>query len=174
MLKMFTTQLIGLLQRIQNREQYSIEDGARLLAQALAGEGNIYIHGIDEMEGITLEALNGSEPFERGKALRDLSVLNSIDRVLLVSRYSTDEKALLLAEQLIDKNIPFAAISTSIENDAPSLATLADVHIDLGLSKGLIPNDEGERVGYPASIAALYVYFALKLAMDEILEDNDF
>ena len=34
MLKMFTTQLSGLFNRIFDKEELSIEDGARLLAQA--------------------------------------------------------------------------------------------------------------------------------------------
>ena len=33
MLKMFTTQLTGLFKRIEEKEEYSFEDGARLLAQ---------------------------------------------------------------------------------------------------------------------------------------------
>ncbi|MFL6556676.1 MAG: DUF2529 family protein, partial [Bacillus sp. (in: firmicutes)] len=33
MLKMFTTQLTGMFKRIEEKEEYSFEDGARLLAQ---------------------------------------------------------------------------------------------------------------------------------------------
>ena len=48
---------------------------------------------------------------------------------------------------------------------------LADVHIDLQLIKGLLPNDAGERFGYPSSMAALYVYYGLKFTIEEILAE---
>ena len=44
MLKMFTTQLIGRLKMIEEKEVYNLEDAARLLAQALVGEGNFFIY----------------------------------------------------------------------------------------------------------------------------------
>lgn len=54
MLKMFSTQLTGLFNRLQEKEDFSIEDGARLLAQAAAGEGTVYIFGIKEMQAVAL------------------------------------------------------------------------------------------------------------------------
>ena len=94
-----------------------------------------------------------------------------MDRVLLITRYSSDPQALQLAKKLTEKQIPFVAISTHIEESHETLVELADVHIDLQLIKGLLPNDAGERFGYPSSMAALYVYYGLKFTIDEILAE---
>jgi uncharacterized phosphosugar-binding protein len=172
MIKMFTTQLSGLFNRIADKEEFSIEDGARLLAQASVGEGNIYIKGFQEMESITLEALYGQEPLNTAKALDNSDTLTEADRVLLVTRFSNDEEPLALAKQLIDKGIPFTAVSGVAAGEGESLAELADIHIDTRLVKGMLPGEElGERVGFPSSIAALYIYHLLKFSLEEMLQE---
>lgn len=67
MLKMFSTQLTGLFNRIQDKEEFSIEDGARLLAQAAVGDGSIYICGLKEMAAVEAEATEGAEPWSLQK-----------------------------------------------------------------------------------------------------------
>ncbi|RKJ13172.1 DUF2529 family protein, partial [Butyricicoccus sp. 1XD8-22] len=62
MLKMLSTQLTGLFLKLKEKEELALEDGARLLAQATAGEGKIYFKGFNEMEGIIHEAIEGAEP----------------------------------------------------------------------------------------------------------------
>ncbi|WP_113930561.1 DUF2529 domain-containing protein [Bacillus sp. P14.5] len=172
MIKMFTTQLSGLFNRIADKEEFSIEDGARLLAQASVGEGSIYIKGFAEMDSVTLEALNGHEPLQGAKALVNMEDLTEADRVLLVSRFSTDEEAVSLAKQLVDKGVPFAAVSGVISAEGENLADLADIHIDTKLIKGMLPGEElGERVGFPSSMAALYIYFLIKFSLEEMLEE---
>lgn len=79
----------------------NIEDSARLLAQALVGEGFIYLHGTNEMEGVVAEALFGAEPMKQAKRLfengKEVEV-TSADRVLLISRFSTDEEVVAIAK----------------------------------------------------------------------------
>ena len=79
----------------------NIEDSARLLAQALVGEGFIYLHGTNEMEGVVAEALFGTEPMKQAKRLfengKEVEV-TSADRVLLISRFSTDEEVVAIAK----------------------------------------------------------------------------
>ncbi len=58
-----------------------------------------------------------------------------------------------------------------IEEGHPCLATIADVHIDTRLIKPLLPGDDGNRVGFPSPMAALYIYYALKFIIDDILDD---
>jgi hypothetical protein len=53
------------------------------------------------------------------------------------------------------------------------LSELADVHIPLQLTKGLLPDDFGNRYGYPSSMAALFVYHGLKFTIDEILAEYE-
>ncbi|MEH7883263.1 DUF2529 domain-containing protein [Bacillus sp. JJ1609] len=172
MLKMFSTQLTGLFKRLQDKEEYSIEDGARLLAQAAAGQGTIYILGTREMNAIGLEAIYGEEPLQSASILTDEAELEAADRVLIVSRYSDDSEAVRVARNLQEKGIPFVAISTVRgEADVEGLDNLADVHIDLRMTKGLLPDELGNRVGFPTSMAALFIYFGLKFTIEEILEE---
>ena len=84
-----------------SKEEMNIEDSARLLAQALVGEGFIYLHGTNEMDGIVAEALFGAEPMKQAKRLfengKEVEV-TSADRVLLISRFSTDEEVVAIAK----------------------------------------------------------------------------
>lgn len=161
---MFTTQLTGLFKRIEEKGEFSFEDGARLLAQAPVGDGNIYIVGLREMKAVEYEAVEGAEPLKGAKVLTDVEELTDSDRVLVFARFAED--AAELSEKLYEKSIPFVAVSTGLVENA-------DVHIDLGLKKGLLPDDLGNRYGYPSSMAGLYVYYGLKFTIEEILAEYD-
>ncbi|MEH7272105.1 DUF2529 domain-containing protein [Neobacillus vireti] len=167
MLKMFTTQLTGLFKKISDKEEFSFEDGARLLAQGQT----IYLLGFREMKAIEFEALEGAEPLKGARILTNAEELTSADRVLLFTRTAGDQEAIDWALKLQEKDIPFVAVSTEIPDG--KLAELADVHINLQLTKGLLPDDFGNRYGYPSSMAALYVYYGLKFTIDEILAEYE-
>ena len=173
MIKMFTTQLTGLFKRIYDKQEFEIEDGARLLAQAAIGQGNIYMKGYGEMEAVTAEALNGAEPLPSAKRYDASVELTEADRVLIVTRYSTDEEAVALGKKLSAEGVPFVAVSGVVEGEE-SLLDLADIHLDTKLIKGMLPGDEiGERVSFPSSMAALYLYFALGFVIREMLEEYE-
>ncbi|SFB03562.1 MULTISPECIES: DUF2529 domain-containing protein [unclassified Bacillus (in: firmicutes)] len=174
MLKMFTTQLGGLFKRIQEKQEFAIEDAARLLAQAPVGDGNIYIFGSKEMAAVAAEATEGAEPLKGAKMLKDAKLpaeFSEADRVLIISRNADDIESVVFAKALQEKNLAFVAVSTVNGQDDSSLTEWADVHIDLGLTKGLLPAEDGSRFGLPTSMAALFVYNALKFTIDEILEE---
>ncbi len=177
MLKMFSTQLSGLFNRLHEKQEFSIEDGARLLAQAAAGEGTIYLYGAGEMGAVPLEALHGVEPLKGAALLQanQASKVTSADRVLIITRHSTDAEAVNLAKQLQEQGHSFVAISTVVESgEADSgLETLADVHIDLKITKGMLPDDFGNRFGQPTSMAALFIYYGLKFTIDEIIAEYE-
>ncbi|WP_423800127.1 DUF2529 domain-containing protein [Neobacillus sp. SAB-20_R2A] len=175
MLKMFTTQLMGLFKRIEEKEEFAFEDAARLLAQAPVGDGSIYIYGEKEMKAVSAEAVDGAEPLKSARALSMESAadLDIADRVLIFARTSTDEAALSIAAQLQEKGIPFVAVSTVMDVSTGGLAEIADVHIDLRLTKGLLPDEFGNRIGYPSSMAALFVYYGLKFTIEEILAEYE-
>ncbi|MBE4907742.1 DUF2529 domain-containing protein [Bacillus luteolus] len=176
MLKIFTTQLQGLFTKIHDKELLSIEDGARLLAQAAIGEGIIYIHGFAEMEAVTLEATIGQEPMISAARLIDdtkqMAEVSPVDRVLLVTRFSTDEDAIELAQTLTTKGIEVVAISALVPNsEGPSLDKIVDIYIDSKLGKPLIPDDDGNRFGFPSIITALYAYYGLAFSIKEMVEE---
>ncbi|MDG5471155.1 DUF2529 domain-containing protein [Jeotgalibacillus sp. ET6] len=173
MLKMFTTQLSGLFSRLQGKEELLMEDAARLLAQAAVGEGTIYIKGFEEMQGVAEEALNGAEPMACALELQNVEDLDGADRVLIVTRRSTDEPALSLGQKLKDKQIPFTVISGVVKEAENDLTSLADVHLNTQLVKGMLPDEDGNRFGFPSLMAALYLYHGLKFSLDEMIVENE-
>lgn len=176
MLKLFTTQVATLLKRISEEEEFQIEDGARLLAQAPIGDGSIYLFGTNEMKAVELEALFGAEPLKGAKALNtsNLDFLSEADRVLLISRFSTDEEAVEVANALWDKGIPFVSVSTIVDEEAESpVSDSADVFIDLKLTKGLLPEEFGNYFCLPFPLVGLFAYYAMKIEIDEMLSEYD-
>lgn len=178
MLKIFTTQLQGVFGRIAGNEDFSLEDGARLLAQAAIGDGRIYIHGVKEMKAVEFEATQGAEPLMKATLLSGLDNyddLTNTDRALIVSRFSTDEEAIGTAKALKERGMEIVGISTVDTGGEvnETLDSIADVHIDMKLKKPLIPGEDGERFGFPSSMTALYVYYGLAFTIKEILEEQD-
>ncbi|UAL47248.1 DUF2529 domain-containing protein [Sutcliffiella horikoshii] len=182
MLKIFTTQLQGVFNRIGSSEEFAFEDAARLLAQAVVGDGRVYVHGVKEMKAVEAEATTGAEPLMSATLLSDLDSyhdLTDTDRALIVSRFSTDEEAISTAKALKELGIEIVGISTVMEPEfggfadgTETLVSLSDVHIDMKLKKPLIPGDDGERFAFPSSMVALYVYHGLAFTLKEILEEQ--
>ncbi len=166
MLQIFKTQVTGRLQAINERQAEAIEDGARLLAQAAFTGGNIYIGGFGEMEVMTIEAFRGGDqwniPFHVLPPIDQIQTVTPQDRVILASRFSHDEEACTAARALTAQAIPFLSLTT-VREESDELAALAEVAIDLKVKTGLIPQDDGSRIGYPASLVALYSFFLLSL-----------
>jgi len=173
MIKIFTTQLNGYFNRILDQEEFQIEDGARLLAQAIVGEGAIYIYGSHEMAGILNEALYGAEPLRYVKPLKNLDDITQTDRVLLFSRFSHDDDVIEKAKQLSQKGISMVGVSTIIDHKGESLEEYVDIHIDTKLKKPLIPTDDGSRTGFPSLMLSLYVYYCLTFTLKEILSEYE-
>jgi len=168
---MFLTQLNGLQQRIFEKEEESIEDTARLLAQAAIGEGKIYIKGFNEMEAVCSEAFLGAEPLKYATPIQSIKNLSDADRVLIFTRYISDDAAISLAKELSEKGVPFAVVAGTDKSGAEDLAELADVHINTNLIKPMLPSETGERVGFPSALIGLYIYHCIKFQLDEILSE---
>lgn len=177
MMKIFTTQLTGNLNRILDQEEMNFEDSARLLSQALIGDGNIYIYGHNELHGVVLEALFSSEPLNRAHSLFDsngkMKKLSPEDRVLLFSYHSTDEDVISIAKSLSDQSIQTVGVSAIVKNEEKGLDSITDLHIDTKLRQPLIPGDDGERYGYPALMISLYVYYAIIFTIREIMNEYE-
>lgn len=176
MMKIFMTQLNGHFNRIHEQEEPAIEDGARLLAQAAVGSGTIYIHGFDELGGMIGEAVLSSEPLPSAKPLfladGSMNKLTDADRVLLFTHRSNDPKAIELAEVLCEIGAGTVGVSCFMKDEA-GLDEFVDVHIDSKLKKGLIPDEDGSRYGYPALMTSLFVYYALSFTLKEIISEYE-
>ncbi|MGG5255215.1 DUF2529 family protein [Neobacillus sp. SM06] len=147
-----------------------------MLAQAPAGDGAVYFYGAKEMKAVLPEATEGAEPLQFAKTLTEPRAveLTEADRIVIFSRYSTDSEAVALAAHLNEKGIPFVAVSSVSETaGSADLTELADVHINLWLTKGLLPDEQGGRFGQPFAMAALFVYYGLSFTMNEILAEYE-
>lgn len=174
MLKMFSTQLAGLFKRIHEKEEFAFEDAARLIAQAAVSDGTIYMYGINEMAAVVQEATLGAEPLRAAKKLpSEFTGIQESDRAIIISRSSDDELAVAVAKKLQELGVLFVAISTKVESESEDLFDLADVAINLHLTKGLLPDETGNRYGLPTSMAALFAYYGLKFTFDEIIAEYD-
>ncbi|QFF97916.1 DUF2529 family protein [Psychrobacillus glaciei] len=171
-MKMLTTQLSGLLQRIAASEEENIEETARLLAQAAAREGSIYFASFDEMESIAINAKYAVETFPNMHVWTTDTVLTSIDRVWIITRSCENKEALGLAKKLSNEFIPFSVTAAEPPDDANHLASLAYTYISLKLSKGLLPSEDGSRIVLPYALSAMFVYEAVKMKLDEMLMDE--
>lgn len=170
-MKMLTTQINGLVQRIASNAEEAIEDTARLLAQAAVGEGRVILHGLNDMQGVVLNALEGAEPFVHAVPMTDGLELGSMDRIWLFARDAANEETLKLARSLAEQDVAFAVVSNMKASEENELSELADVYIATGIVKGLLPDDEGGRVVRPHLLATLFIYEAVKLSYDEMLMD---
>ncbi|MCM2675987.1 DUF2529 family protein [Alkalicoccobacillus plakortidis] len=170
MLKVFNTQFTGATKALLNKEE-ELEDAARLLTQAITSNGTVYIAAFGEMKAIEAEALYGKEAFPQAVELKpsDLDSLTERDRVLITSRFSDDIDAIKLANIVSEKNVPIFSITTITEDGANSLVHLSDFILDLNLHQGLVPDEDGSRIGYPASLLGLHAYFLLSLTIREML-----
>lgn len=175
MSKILSTQLVGLIQRIQQSEEESIEESARLLAQAAIGQGTIYFACYGEMEGICINAEIGADPFSNFARYTDSVELMPADRVIIFTRSGQDAEALTLAKKLNEAFIPFTAVASEVASEANALSELAYTYISLKIRGGILPHPTnlGERIVMPHLIAGLFVYEAIKLEFDEMIADDD-
>ncbi|WP_424236653.1 DUF2529 family protein [Bhargavaea ginsengi] len=170
-MKMLTTQMSGLLQRIAGREEEMIGMTARLLAQATAGQGRVFIAAFGELGAVSANAIRGQERLKGAVRYRGEEI-DSTDRVWILARHASDEEALTLARRLAEQFIPFAAVADEPEDDEGNeLAELATAYVSLGVKRGLLPSDDGGRTVFPHALAGLFVYEAVRMDYEELLSE---
>ncbi len=175
MSKILTTQMTGLLQRIQTSEEEAIEDTARLLAQAGIGQGNVYFACFGELKGVEVNALEGAAPFIKAVPWSPEAQLTEADRVIIFTPSCQNEEAVALAQKLYDLFIPFAAIASEPADSDNELSELAYTYISMKIRGGILPHPSklGERVVFPHLMAALFIYEAIKMEYDEMVADDE-
>lgn len=171
-MKMLTTQVTGLLQRIATSQEDAIEETARLLAQATVGEGQVYLAPFGEMEALYANA-TASQLFPSLTKWTSESELTSADRVWILTPRADHPEALALARELSDRFIPFSALAADKASEENVLSELAYTYVSLGFAKGLLPTDTGERVVLPYALAGLFVYEAVLLEVRDMTLGSD-
>ncbi|MDN7241807.1 DUF2529 family protein [Planococcus sp. N028] len=161
-MKILTTQLTGLFQRISQQEE-AIEDTARLLAQAAVGEGTIFLAAFGEMKAVVSAAIDGAEPLPRVAEWHPESIITSADRIWILAKKDEGDE---LAGRLADAHMPVAMLTAETKE-----TDMADAFISLKMDKGLLPTEGGGRMLVPHAMGALYVYHAVKMVIDEMLAE---
>lgn len=170
-MKILTTQTGGLLQRIGANNEEAIEETARLLAQATIGQGRVIFVGFDELAGVGINAQSSAEPFTGAVQYEDGMDIDSTDRVWIFARSASDARAIKLARSLSNQFIPFSVLAGEKDDGSNELADLAYTYISTGLVKGILPGEDGGRIVQPHLMAALFVYEAVKLSYDEMIQE---
>jgi hypothetical protein len=127
------------------------------------GEGRIYLAAFGELEAVCSAALDGTESLAGAARYEAGTTLTSAYRVWILAK---KDEADTLAQHLAESNVPFAMLTAqSHDHDC------ASAFLSMGIDKGLLPGDEGERIVIPHALGALYVYHAVKLTIDEMLAE---
>lgn len=171
MLKIFTTQLFGVFRKIQETEEDRIEDCARLVAQSVIGDGMIYVKGFDELDAIVHVIMESEEKIPSVAPYQDNMELEPEDCLLIFSKTADDDRSKALLETARSNGASTVSLGAVEDGNEPGIN---EFHIDTKLLKGLVPDDEGRRIGYPVFMCALYAYYALYFTVSEMLEEYDF
>lgn len=171
MLKMLATQITGLFRGIHEKEEFQIEDVARSLSQAVVGDGAIYVKGFGEMEAIESEVRSGPEPLPKQYVYEPSVPLSHLDRVIVASRFANDEAALSFIQNVQEQGAEVILIAAATKESNPA-KDQADFFIDTKANGPLLPF-EMDRVGFPSTIAMLYVHHALFVTVKEITDEYD-
>lgn len=165
MLQIFQTQFIGVLKQIKEQEE-TIEECGRALAQAVVGEGTIYIIADREMTPIA-SAIVHADKTNRIEALdkENIAIITPADRVVYFTSYSSTGD-MVMVESLLERHITVIGIAG---NDRVGIDKMCDFFINTCLVQGLVPTDEGERIGLPFIGVGLYVFELLSLVLTDIL-----
>lgn len=165
--KIYTTQLTGLFKKINESQIESFEDAGRLIAQSLSANGTLYVKAFDQVSALELAVTTGSEPMPQSQILRE-QPLTSRDRVLLFLSNMTNEEALSILKTCRESQTPTIVIAPEWE---AVIDKESDVLLLTSATKGLVPDDTGNRVGHPGTIASLFLYNQLYLVVHDILTE---
>ncbi|WP_377887399.1 DUF2529 family protein [Alkalihalobacillus sp. R86527] len=174
MLKIFTTQLMGKFKHIQDNHEMVIEDLSRLLAQTITGGGMVYFHGQNELQGVALEAIDGADRLPSCAILEPQTELTDRDTVIMFGKFNDDESLAELAKEYKESGASVVGVAATRkgQDQAQTLEDSVHFYINTGLTTGLVPDEDGERIGHPSLLISLYIYHAIYLTTKEILDEH--
>ncbi|SFE61956.1 DUF2529 family protein [Alteribacillus iranensis] len=171
-MKMFATQLQGMFQKIVALEE-PLEDGARLLAQAPAGAGKLYVSATPELTGIAMSLAAHQEAPKDTMYWQPSSSPDSTDRVLL---FAGKKEAAELSQQiefLKKQEVPLVIVAPFSQEDIETDLDFTDIWIQTPGRDGIIPAEDGSRMGEPTALCSLFTGQLLYLYIKEMMEEFD-
>ncbi|MFC7391882.1 DUF2529 family protein [Scopulibacillus cellulosilyticus] len=174
MLKIFTTQLVGVFNDVQKQNETEIEDSARLLAQAVISDGKIAVHGLGSWQSVAIEAVEGDNRLPKAQYLYDesgkIKDLDATDAVIIAANDINQQEAIFLAEELKSKGCTVIAI---FEKDYENYSDSVDIAVITTENRPLVPLNDDKKIGRPSIMAALYGYFAIYLTTIDMLDEQN-
>jgi len=167
MLKILATQFNGKLQTLAKQED-ELFDVVRLLAQALVGEGKVYVHAFGELEGLYPMLAEGPDQMKRVTKVKDHKTLHAVDRVLVFTP-DTERSDLHAALARYDAwHTPYSIVTLgqATETLERSIAPLA-----LKFQKGLLPAEDGSRHGLPSLALCAFLLTHILTQLHEMTEE---
>lgn len=164
MLKIFNTQLNGIFKKIDMQEA-ELDIAGRLLAQAVVGEGRIYVKGFGDLKHFEDFAVQSKENlFDAAVYISD-ALVDATDRVLVMSD-EYDESTAEFVDSLEERNIDYVLVCNK-HADIQSMN-----FIDLSTPRALVPTEDFSRIITPHMMAMNYIYYAIYSVMHEMLVEE--
>ncbi|GGB12251.1 DUF2529 family protein [Macrococcus hajekii] len=164
MIKIFNTQLNGIFQKIDAQES-EIDIAARLLAQAIIGQGKVYIKGFGDLRYLEEFLTSGDEKLPDTERLITETVIDQTDRVILMAPYY-DESVIEYIADLEKNNIDYVLVC----NKDPRIDCMN--FIDLSTPRALVPTEDFSRIITPHVMAMNYIYYILYALIKEMLDEE--
>ncbi|MBU9724346.1 MULTISPECIES: DUF2529 family protein [Bacillaceae] len=173
-MKIFQTQLQGLLNQIDNNEA-ELEDAARLVAQSIISDGDVWIYAEDEMIGVVAQAMHGSDSLPNLSLGEQGALFDSMDTLLVFSPHKLSKDALNVVLSAKEEGANIVGVSSeSTPHEGEAWTDHCTLHFSTGIKNGLVPTESGNRIGMPHLIVALHYYYGLYFSVMEMLEENEF
>lgn len=167
--KILQTQLANIYNHI-NAQSEEIEMAARLLAQAVHAEGEIYLKTFHDIAGMENYLLEGTLALPKVKRLEDISEVDTPDRVF-VAADMFDEEVKAFVHSLESADIEFILVSNFNKHEAKKMDQIHH-YIDLSSPRPLIPTPNFDKIVNPCLSAFLYLYNHLYVLVDEMTNED--
>ncbi|QQK81673.1 DUF2529 family protein [Salicibibacter cibi] len=171
MIKSYTTQLQHVFHTIGKQEE-AIADGARLLAQALVGEGTIYVIANKRFSALADTMVQNKDTPKRIQRMtqQQKKALTTADRMLVLSEGTETKEELLHLQDLLQAHIPIVFLGPG----SPGLSFEEGMEEPMVIttpSSPIVPAPDGNKCGYPTEIAIIYAYQAMMFELSEMIAD---
>lgn len=167
--KILQTQLINIYNHIDAQEE-EIEIAARLLSQAVHGEGDIVIKTFHDFTNLGPLLLHGELKLGSPSSFSAFENIDTPDRMLVVAN-TFDEEVKTFIGELQSRDIDFVLISNYNRHENE---TIDNIHhyIDLSSPRPLIPTPNFDKIVNPYMNAFTYLYYHLYVLIDEMTNDE--
>ena len=167
--KILQTQLNNIYNQL-NAQEEEVEVAARLLSQAVHGEGRVVMKTFHDFIKIEPLLLEGELKLGSPSLFSSIEALDTPDRVLVIAR-SFDEEVKAFTEALSAEAVEFVLICNYNRHEAETIDGYHH-YIDLSSPRELIPTPDFDKIINPYINAFTYLYYHLYVLIDEMTNDE--